>query len=158
MKPSRKITMNYRRQFTSGLALIGLALGLTTTLASAESVLKGTFELTRAAYWGNTLLPPGPYAIWMSTEARNLEHAAVIHLSGEGINATLLTIARPDKKSGRNYLDIVNIDGTYVVRALDAGSISKSFAFGVTKNVKNGTLRASAEPAIAVPVSPVASF
>ena len=145
--------MNVRKQFTMGLALIGLALGLTTVRASAEPVLKGTFELPAAAYWGNTLLQPGQYTIWMSTEMHDLEHVPAIHLSGEGVNLTFLTIAKPEKESGRNYLNIANVDGTYVVRAFEAGSIGESFAFGVTKSVKNKALRASAEPAIALPVS-----
>ena len=145
--------MNVRKQLTIGLALIGLALGLTTVRANAQSVLKGTFELPAAAYWGNTLLQPGQYTIWMSTEVRDIAHVPVIHLSGEGINATFLAIAKPAQESGRNYLDVANIDGTYVIRAFDAGSIGESFAFCVTKNVKSKALRASAEPAMAVPVS-----
>jgi hypothetical protein len=148
--------MNVRKQLTIGLALLGLALGLTAVRANAQPVLKGTFELPAAAYWGNTLLQPGQYTIWMSTEVRDIAHVAhvpVIHLSGEGINATFLAVARPEHESGRNYLDVANIDGTYVVRAFDVGSIGESFAFGVTKNVKSKALRASAEPAIAVPVS-----
>jgi len=150
--------MNVRKHLMIGLALVGLALGLTTVQANAEPVLRGTFELPAAAYWGDTLLQPGQYTIWMSTEMRDLAHVPAIHLSGEGINLTFLAIAKPDKESGRNYLDIANIDGTYVIRAFDAGSIGESFAFGVTKNVKNKALRASAEPAMAVPVSSGAGF
>jgi len=146
--------MNVRKHLTIGLALVGLALGLTTVQANAQPVLKGTFELPAAAYWGNTLLQPGQYTIWMSTEMQDLAHVPAIHLSGEGINLTFLAIAKPDKESGRNYLDVANIDGTYVIRAFDAGLIGESFAFGVTKNVKSKALRASAElPGIAVPVS-----
>jgi hypothetical protein len=146
--------MNLRKHLTIGLALLGLALGLTTVQANAQPVLKGTFELPTAAYWGNTLLQPGHYTIWMSTEVRDLAHVPAIHLSGEGVKATFLAIARPEKESGRNYLDVADIDGTYVIRAFDAGLIGESFAFGVTKNVKNKALRASAEvPGIAVPVS-----
>jgi hypothetical protein len=145
--------MNGRKHLTIGLALIGLALGLTTAQANAQSILKGTFELPAAAYFGDTLLQPGQYTIWMSTEVRDMAHVPAIHLSGEGINATFLAIARPAQESGRNFLDVANIDGTYVIRAFDAGSIGESFAFGVTKNVKNKALRASAEPPIAVPVS-----
>ena len=145
--------MNVRKHLTIGLALVGLALGLTTVQANAQPVLKGTFELPAAAYWGNTLLQPGQYTIWMSTEMRDMAHVPAIHLSGEGVNATFLAIAKPDKESGRNYLDIANIDGTYVIRAFDAGLLGESFTFGVTKSVKNKALRASAEPAIAVPVS-----
>lgn len=146
--------MNVRKHFTIGLALAGLALGLTTVQANAQPVLKGTFELPAAAYWGNSLLQPGQYTIWMSTETRDLAHVPAIHLSGQGINLTFLAIAKPDKESGRNYLDVANIDGTYVIRAFDAGSIGERFAFSVTKNVKNTALRASAElPSIAVPVA-----
>jgi hypothetical protein len=145
--------MNVRKHFTIGLALIGLALGLATVQANAEPVLKGTFELPAAAYWGDTLLQPGQYTIWMSTEVRDMARLPTIHLSGEGVNATFLAIAKPARESGRNYLDIANVEGTYVVRAFDAGSIGESFAFGVTRSVKNKALRASAEPAMAVPVS-----
>jgi hypothetical protein len=99
-------------------------------------------------------LQPGQYTIWTSTEARDLAHVPAIHLSGEGIQKTFLAIAKPAQESGRNYLDIANVDGTYVIRAFDAGSIGESFAFGVTKSVKSKALRASAEPpAIAVAVS-----
>jgi hypothetical protein len=139
---------------TISFALTALTLGLTTTQASAQQrVLKGTFELPAAAYWGDTLLQAGHYNIWMSTEARDIERVMTIRLSGEGTNATFLAIATAAQESGRNYLDVANVGGTYVVRAFDAGLLGRSFAFGVTKNVRNKTLRASAEPAIAVPVS-----
>ncbi len=146
--------MNVRKHFSIGLALLGLALGLTAVQANAQPVLKGSFELPTAAYWGSTLLQPGQYTIWMSTEARDVAHVPVVHLSGEGVNATFLAIARPEKETGRNFLDVANIDGTYVIRAFDAGMLGESFAFGVTKNVKSKALRASAEvPGIAIPVS-----
>ena len=58
---------------------------------------------------------------------------------------TFLAVARPANESGRNYLDVANIDGTYVIRAFDAGMLGESFAFGVTKSVKSKALRASAE-------------
>ena len=144
--------MNIRKHLITGLALGGLALGFTTVRASAEPVLRGTFELPTAAYWGDTLLQPGQYTIWMTAEVRNIAYVPVIHISGEGINATFLSVARPDKASGRNSLDIVNIDGTYVIRAFDAGTIGESFAFSVTKNVKSKALRASVEPGFGVPV------
>ena len=150
--------MDTRKHLTIGSALIGLALGLTTLPASAEPILKGTFELPAAAYWGNTLLQPGQYTIWMRTEAEALERVPVIHLSGEGVNATFLAVARPAKESGRDLLEVDNISGTYVIRAFKAGSIGESFGFGVTKSVKNKALRASAEPGMEVPVTSGAGF
>jgi len=145
--------MKLRKQLTTGIALIGLALGFTTARANAQAVLKGTFELPTAAYFGDKLLPPGQYTIWTSTEVHDIAHVPAIHISGEGVRWTFLAVATPARESGRNYLDVANIDGTYVIRAFDAGSIGESFSFGVTKSVRNKALRASAEPSIAVPVS-----
>src|SRR5450755_485775 len=109
--------MNIRKQFTIGLALAGLALGLTTTQARAEPVLRGTFELPAAVYWGNTLLQPGQYTIWMSTEVRDVARVPVIHVSGEGVSVQFLAIAKPERESARNTLEISEIAGTHVVRA-----------------------------------------
>jgi hypothetical protein len=150
--------MNLRKHFTITLAVIGLALGFTTVQANAQPVLKGTFELPTAAYFGDTLLQPGQYTIWMSTEARDIASVPTIHLSGEGVNTTFLAIARPDKESARNALVIADLDGTYVIRAFDAGMLGETFSFGVTKKVKSKALRASAEPAMSVPVSAGAGF
>src|SRR5271166_1393618 len=127
--------MNKRKHLTIGLALTALSLGLTTTQAMAQPALKGSFELPAAAYFGDTLLQAGHYSIWMSTEMRDLAYVQTIHLSGEGVVKTFLAISTPRRESGRNVLEIADIDGTYVVRAYDAGVLGRSFAFGVTKNV-----------------------
>jgi hypothetical protein len=145
--------MNVRKHLTISLALTGLALGLITVKANAQQGLKGTFELAEATYWGNTLLQPGRYTISMSTEASDISRVPVIRLSGEGVNAAFLAIATPAHESGRNYLDIADIGGTYVIRAFDSGLFGESFLFRVTKSVKNKALRASTEPAMAVPFS-----
>jgi len=89
----------------------------------------------------------------MSADASDMSRVPAIHLSGEGVNAAFLAIATPAHESGRNYLDVANIGGTYVIRTFDSGLLGESFAFGVTKSVKNNALRASTEPAIAVLVS-----
>jgi hypothetical protein len=145
--------MNVRKHLTIGLALTGLALGLTTVKANAQQGLNGTFELLETTYWGNTLLQPGRYTISMSTEASDISRVPIIHLSGDGVTAAFLAIATPAHQSGRNYLDITSIGGTYVIRAFDSGLLGQSFSFGVAKSVKNKALRASTEPAMAVPVS-----
>ena len=77
----------------------------------------------------------GQYTISMSTDASDISRVSAIHLSSEVVNAGFLAIATSAHESGRNYLDIANIDGTYV------------------KSVKNKALRASTEPAMAVPFS-----
>ena len=146
--------MNTRKHFTLVLTLAVLALGFTDLQANAQPVLKGTFELPAAAYVGDTLLQPGQYTISMSTEVRDIAHVPVIHVSGEGVHAAFLAIATPATESGRNFLEVANIDGAYVIRAFDAGTLGESFAFGVTKSVKNKALRASVQsPGMVVPVS-----
>jgi hypothetical protein len=145
--------MKVRKHFTIGLALTGLALGLSTFKANAQQGLNGTFELPEATYWGSTLLQPGRYTISMTTEAHAISRVPIIHLSGDGVNAAFLSIATPAHESGRNYLNVANIGGTYVIRAFDSGMLGESFSFGVTKSVKNKALRASTEPAMAFPFS-----
>ena len=76
--------MNVRKHLMVGLALTGLALGLSTFKANAQQDLNGTFDLPEATYWGNTLLQPGRYTISMSTEADDMSRIPSIHLSGEG--------------------------------------------------------------------------
>jgi hypothetical protein len=145
--------MNVRKYLTTGLPLMVLALGFTAVHANAEPILKGTFELPAAVYWGDTLLQPGQYTIWMSTEMRDLLNVPVIHVSGEGVNVNFLAIARPERESARNVLQIADINGTHVVRAFDAGLLGESFGFGVTKTVKGKALRASADPSTTIEVT-----
>ena len=150
--------MNIRKNMTIRFALAALALGMTTTIASAQPVLKGTFELPSAVYFGDTLLQPGHYNISMSTEVRDMSHVQNIRVSGEGVSKTFLAISKPTPESGRNCLRITGIDGTYVVASFETGLLGRSYGFGVTKNVRNKMLRASAGPGIALPVSTAAGF
>jgi len=76
-----------------------------------------------------------------------------IHLSGEGVSSIFLTTSTPKRESGRNYLEVADIDGTHVVRALDVGTLGKSFTFGVTRKIRNLQARVNTAPAIALPVS-----
>jgi len=145
--------MTIRKHLTLGLAIAALALGFSTVKANAQQVLKGTFELPAAVYWGNTLLQPGQYTIWMNAEVHDIAHVPAVHVSGEGVQFTLLTMARPARESAQNYLEIADINGTPVVRAFDAGLLGESFRFAVTKTVKDKALRASAGPVTTVSVN-----
>jgi len=145
--------MNTLKQLTIGLALIAMLLGLAIVPASAQTVLKGSFELPAPAYWGNTLLQPGQYTIWLSTEVREAQGSPIVHLSGEGLKLALFSVARPERESARNTLQISTIDGINVVRSFDAGILGESFVFGVTKSMKAKALRASAGTALPVSVS-----
>jgi hypothetical protein len=145
--------MKLGKDLMAGLALIGLALGFSAGPAGAQTIVKGTFELPAAAYFGNMLLQAGRYTILTSTEEQNIAHVPIVHVSGDEITATVFAFAQPEKESARNVLDLVNMDGTYVIRAFDVGLIGKTFAFAVTGNIKKKALQASAAPAIEAPVS-----
>jgi hypothetical protein len=145
--------MNIRKNLTVSFALTALALGLTTTLAIAQPLLEGTFELTAAAYWGDTLLQPGQYTISMRTAGLDYARTQVIHLNGEGVTKTFLTTPSPRRESGRNYLEVADVNGTHVVRAFDVGVLGKSFTFGVTRKVRSVQARATPAPAIDIPVA-----
>jgi len=145
--------MKLQQKLTISFALAAMALGLTTTTASAQPVLKGVFELPAPVYFGDTLLQPGQYTVWMSTEARELAKTSVIHVSGEGVTKTFLAIGRPKPGSGKSYLEIADIDGMLVVNALDAGFLGRSFGFGVTKAVRSKAPRGGANPTIALKIS-----
>jgi hypothetical protein len=140
------------------LALTALALGVTTTQAMAQSAMKGAFELPRATYFGDTLLPAGQYKVWLSTAAKDLETISAIHLTGQGVRKTFLAISTSRRETERNYLEIADMGGVYVVRAFDSGTLGKSFGFGVTKNVKMKALDAQVRPGISIPVSSGANF
>jgi len=144
--------MKLQQKLTISFALAAMALGLTTTQASAQPVLKGVFELPAPTYFGDALLQPGQYMVWMSTEASELAKTSVIHVSGEGVSKTFLAIGRPKPQSGKSYLEITDMDGTYVVNALDAGSLGRSFGFGATKAVRK-VLRANAGSTIALKIN-----
>jgi hypothetical protein len=150
--------MNIFKHLTMTLALTALALGVTTTQAMAQSIMKGAFELPRATYFGDTLLPAGQYKVWLSTDAKDLETVSAIHLTGQGVRKTFLAISTSRRETERNYLEIADMGGVYVVRAFDSGTLGKSFGFGVTKNVKMKALDAQALPGISIPVSSGANF
>jgi hypothetical protein len=137
------------------VALVALAAGFMPSPARAGEVLKGTFELPAAAYWGDTLLQPGEYTVVMDI---GYSKPPVVHLTGEGVRVNMLTMSMPFKESGRSILKLEDINGTYVVREFDAGFLGKAYPFEVTKSVRNKALRASAGPSIELPVSTGAGF
>jgi hypothetical protein len=98
------------------------------------------------------------YKVWLSTDAKDLETVSAIHLTGQGVRKTFLAISTSRRETERNYLEIADMGGVYVVRAFDSGTLGKSFGFGVTKNVKMKALDAQVRPGISIPVSSGANF
>ena len=146
--------MNLHKRFALSLALVTL-LGLTAVGASAETITKATFTLPAQAYWIDTLLQPGEYSL--SVE-RGISGPNLIFLRGENLAAIFLAPAGSEETSSHSYLKLDDVNGTYVVRELDAGPIGRTYRFGVSKAARNSTLRGAATQPITVPVSSAAGL
>ncbi|MGA3074407.1 MAG: hypothetical protein ABSG56_12010 [Bryobacteraceae bacterium] len=141
--------MNLQKRSALTLALVAL-LGLTAAGASAQTITKGTFTLPAQAYWNDILLQPGEYTLSLD---RGISGAELVSIRGEGFAAMLLAPAGTDESSGHSCLRLDAVNGTYVIRELDAGRLAGSFKFGVSKKASNRTLRGSATQPVTVPVA-----
>lgn len=146
--------MNLQKRFALSLALVTL-LGLTAAGANAETVTKATFTLPAQAYWNDTLLQPGDYTLSLE---RGSSGVGMIFLRGEDLAAIIMAPAGAEESFGRSYLKLDDVHGTYVIRELDAGIIGRSYRFGVSKAVRNLTLRGAATQPLTVPVSTAAGL
>jgi hypothetical protein len=137
------------KRFAPTLALVAL-LGLTAAGASAQTLAKGTFTLPAQAYWNDIMLQPGEYTLSLD---RGISGAELVSIRGEGFAAMLLAPVGVDESSGHSCLRLDAVNGTYVIRELDAGQLAGSFKFGVSKTVRNLTLRGAARQPVTVPVA-----
>jgi len=145
--------VNLHRRFALSLALVTL-LGLTAAGAGAETITKATFTLPLQAYWNDTLLQPGDYSLSLE---RGISGVNLIFLRGEGTKAVFVTPAGAGDGSAHSCLKLDELNGTYVVRELDAGPIGRSYRFGINKAVRNLTQRSDARQ-VTVPVSAAAGL
>lgn len=125
-------------------------LGLTAAAASAETITKATFTLPTQAYWNDVLLQPGDYTLSLE---RNLSGIELVSIRGEGVAARFVVPAGSADGSGHSYLMVDEVNGTNVIRELNAASIGRSYRFGVSKTVRNLTLRGDAAQPASIPVS-----
>ncbi len=146
--------MNFTKPFAIAIGLITLV-GLTAAGAGATTITKGAFTLPAQTYWNDTLLQPGDYTF---TVDRTLSGVEMVHLRGEGVNATLMTQAGALDASGHSHLGIDEVSGTYVVREFEVSPSAKTYRFGVSKTVRNLTLRGDARQTITVPVTTAAGM
>jgi hypothetical protein len=138
-----------RKQLTLSLALFAL-LGCAAAQASADTILKGNFSLPEPAYLGSTLLQPGEYSFSVSKEASGIN---IVHVNGEVVLAIFTSGTLLGDTAVRSELELTDVNGTYVIRELRAGSIGKSFGFGVSKAARQESLHASGPKDLTVPVS-----
>ena len=142
--------MKLHLRFAHSVALASL-LGLTAVAASAQTGLRGTFDLPEQAYWNNTLLPAGQYALTVELSPAGV---SIISVKGEGVSTAFLASAGSDPdESHATCLKIDNINGANIVRELDSKSLDRSYKFGVAKAVRHMTLNGKSAPQVTVPVS-----
>jgi hypothetical protein len=142
--------MKLHKHFILTLALAATVLGVTASHATAAEMYKGTFNMPVEAYWGGTLLHPGEYTISMEWDYAG---SSLVYLRGENVHAVILTgSVNLENASDRSRLTLEDVNGTYVVRELRAGSLGKDFRFGVSKVARRQTDRASNGAPMNVPV------
>jgi hypothetical protein len=143
--------MKLHKHFILTLALAAMVLGVTAWRAAAAEVYKATFTLPVEAYWGSTLMHPGDYSISMEWDYTG---SSLVYLRGDDVHAVILTgSVNFENASANSHLTLEEINGTYVVRELKAGTMGKDFRFGVSKAVRRQTDRASAGSPVNVPVA-----
>lgn len=140
--------MNLQKRFALTLALVTLS-ALTAARAGAETITNATFTLPAQAYWNDTLLQPGEYSVSLQ---RTLSGADLVSVRGQGVAAMFIAPAGAVETSGHSHLLADEVNGTYVIRELDAGPHGRSYRFAVSKAVRNLTLRGQTHP-VTVPVS-----
>jgi len=146
--------VNLHKRFALTLALVTL-LGLTAAGASAATITKATFTLPAQAYWNSILLQPGEYTLSLDHSVSGIE---LVYLRGDSTNAMFMAPAGAEQSSGHSCLRLYDVNGTYVVREFDEGPLGRSYRFGVSKSVRNLTLRGSATQPVTVPVSTAAGL
>lgn len=137
------------------LSLAFALLGVAAVGASAETITKGTFTLPAQAYWNDIQLQPGDYTL--SVE-RAITGINTIFLRGEGSTAIIIAPAGSADSSGHSRLKLDEVNGTYVIRELDAGPIGRSYRFEVSKAVRNTMLSGAARQPVTVPVTSAAGL
>jgi hypothetical protein len=145
--------VNLHKTFALSLGLLGLV-GI-TSVGAAGTLTKGSFTLPAQAYWNSTLLPAGEYTLLVERDVAGVD---MVHLRGQGTTATFVAPAGSSDGPGRSCLKVDDFNGTFVVRELDAGPDGKAYYFGVSKAVKNLTLRGDAATPATIPVAATAGM
>ena len=139
--------MKLKKQFALTLSLAAV-MGLTAAAARAGTIAKGTFTLPMQTYWNDALLPAGQYSLSLD---RNPSGVELVTIRGDGVSAVMLANVK-SKGTSSNCLKADEINGTLVVRELDAGS-SGSYQFELSKTVRRMMARGDVKRPVAVPVS-----
>ncbi len=128
------------------LALVPLALCLSTGLGKAQEAYVGKFTLPFEARWQNAVLPAGDYTMRM--HSTGAPYTLVVR--GAGKSALIMGVSADTKEvSEKSQLTLVKSGDTYVVRSLEAGQIGLDIDYpvGSSKATHMATVRVPVEPA-----------
>ncbi len=141
--------MNSFKHMTITFMLTAIALGIAAAPAAAQGI-EGSLYLPHSAWFGDTLLRPGHYTIAMRTP--NTDRVKRIRITGEGVSKTVLATPQTITASRKASLNLLPIEGEYVMTRLDAGIVGESYQMGVTHKFKNRVLTARSQPGNEAPV------
>jgi hypothetical protein len=103
---------------------LAAAVGLGALQMSAQ---QGTFNLPVAAHWGNAVLQPGEHSVRIPIAPSGQK--LVYLLSDRNTQMTVPLSSEPLTQSGRSYLHLVKINGTYYVDAYQSEINGAKFFF-----------------------------
>ena len=124
--------MRFTNRHAFASMLLAIAFSATALPLGAADVYRGSVNLPFETHWGDAVLQPGTYSFIVET---GFSGQSAIKLTGaDGPKRILPTTYDLRATSGGASLTIVNVDGTYTVKRLNAGMIGKSFDFPTPKH------------------------
>jgi hypothetical protein len=121
------VNLNVTRLITVSAFVVALGLG-----ASQASAQKATFNLPFEARWGNVVLDPGSYTL-SAADSPAAIHIYYLHSDAGTQMAVPAIVNNEAVASGRSYLKLANVDGTYYVREYVSGATGRAVKFAIPK-------------------------
>jgi hypothetical protein len=111
------------------LSWAGMAVLASTGLM--QGAQHGTFHLRTAAYWGQVLLQPGDYKIFLPDPSLDQAEFRIQGAAKTVFELPVITGEQPNSSS--SYLKLSEVDGNYFVREFSSGVTGKKYIFPVPK-------------------------
>ncbi|HEY3937896.1 MAG TPA: hypothetical protein VGL97_10725 [Bryobacteraceae bacterium] len=116
-----------------GMTLLAASLGMGAM--KADDTRRATFNLPVKAYWGDVLLSPGQYTMWIPVATH---WPQVVALSAHGKTVFVLAgIESAEPQSKGSYLELSKVNGSYVIDEFSSGISGKLFKVQKPKVVRN---------------------
>jgi len=96
-----------------------------------QAAEQASFHLPFAAHWGQTVLAPGDYKMYLPERSTG-DMKFLIRGAGKAVYATPL-VAGTKHISASSYLSIRAVDGNYFVREFSSGPDGETFTFPIPK-------------------------